>query len=80
MLGVRLSSELEGRLQDLCEETGRTKSYYAKKAIEAFLDDKEDYLKGIAVLEQKEPRVALKDLEKALGLDSWIFKDSSKTT
>ena len=69
MLGVRLNSELEARLENLCEETGRTKSYYAKKAIEEFLDEKEDYLKGIAVLERKEPCVSLKDLEKELGLE-----------
>ena len=69
MLGVRLSTETEDRLKNLCEKTGRTKSYYAKRAIETFLDDKEDYLMGMAVLEKKEPRISLKDLEKELGLD-----------
>jgi len=68
MLGVRLEADLETRLQSLCEETGRTKSYYARKAIETFLDEKEDYLKGIAVLEKKEPCINLEELEKELGL------------
>lgn len=33
MLGLRLDKETEERLENLCKETGRTKSYYAKKAI-----------------------------------------------
>ena len=70
MLGVRLDKETEVRLTHLCEETGRSKSYYAKKAIREFLNDREDYLLGIAALEKREPTISLKDLEKELGLDS----------
>ena len=67
MLGVRLDKETEVRLTHLCEETGRSKSYYAKKAIREFLNDREDYLLGIAALEKREPTISLKDLEKELG-------------
>ena len=70
MLGVRLNSDMEARLASLCEETGRTKSYYTKKALETFLDDREDYLRGIAILEKKESCVSLNELEKEIGLDS----------
>ena len=69
MLGVRLDQETELRLEHLCEETGHTKSYFVKKAIREFLDDREDYLLGIATLEKKESRISLKKLEKKLGLD-----------
>lgn len=69
MLGVRLEAELEARLERLAKQTGRSKSYYAKVAIRQFLEDREDYLLGIAALERKEPRISLDDLERELGLD-----------
>ncbi|HEY5174703.1 MAG TPA: TraY domain-containing protein [Terriglobales bacterium] len=69
MLGIRLDPELESRLERLAKDTGRTKSYYAKLAIKQFLEDREDYLRGIAALERNEPRISLEDLERELGLD-----------
>ena len=69
MLGIRLDPKLESRLERLAKDTGRTKSYYAKLAIKQFLEDREDYLRGIAALERKEPRISLEDLERELGLD-----------
>ncbi len=70
MLGVRLDPELEKRLEDLSKKTGRTKSHYAREAIRQFLEDREDYLKGLAILERKEPTISLEELEKRLGLES----------
>lgn len=69
MLGIRLEPELESRLERLAKETGRSKSYYAKLAIRQFLEDREDYLLGVAALERNEPRISLQDLERELGLD-----------
>jgi RHH-type rel operon transcriptional repressor/antitoxin RelB len=69
MLGIRLDPELESRLERLAKDTGRTKSYYAKLAIKQFLEDREDYLRGIAALERNEPRISLEDLERELGLE-----------
>jgi RHH-type rel operon transcriptional repressor/antitoxin RelB len=43
MLAVRLDKELEDRLERLAEKTGRTKTFYAREAIEAHLDDLEDF-------------------------------------
>jgi len=68
MLGVRLEPELEKRLQALAEKTGRTKSFYAREAIRQFLEDREDYLLGLAVLERNEPVISLEELERRLGL------------
>lgn len=68
MLGVRLNKEIEVRLQNLCQETGHTRSYYAKKALVEFLDDREDYLLGIAALERNETTISLEELEKRIGL------------
>jgi len=69
MLGIRLERALEKRLERLAKETGRSKSYYARLAIQQYLEDREDYLLGIAALERNEPRISLKDLERELGLD-----------
>lgn len=43
MLALRLKPELETRLAILAHKTGRTKTFYATKAIEQQLDDMEDY-------------------------------------
>ena len=72
MLGIRLEPQLEKRLERLAKQTGRTKSYYAKLAIEQFLEDREDYLLGIAALERREPKVSLEDVERELGLERRI--------
>jgi len=69
MLGIRLDPELEEKLESLARETGRSKSYYAREAIRQYLEDREDYLKGIAVLERREPTITLAELERRLGLD-----------
>jgi RHH-type rel operon transcriptional repressor/antitoxin RelB len=70
MLGVRLDAKLEHRLENLCKKSGHTKSYYAKKALKEFLDDREDYLLGISVLQKNETSISLSDLEAKLGLEN----------
>jgi len=52
MLSVRLPESAEARLATLANETGRTKSYYAIKAIEEYLDDLEDIYLAEKVLEK----------------------------
>ncbi len=43
MLAVRLDEATEKQLEALAARTGRTKTYYAREAIEAHLDDLEDF-------------------------------------
>jgi RHH-type rel operon transcriptional repressor/antitoxin RelB len=69
MFSVRLNPDLEKRLEKLSKKTGRSKSYYAKQAIQEFLDEREDYLAAIAVLERNEPTISLENLRKKLGLE-----------
>jgi RHH-type rel operon transcriptional repressor/antitoxin RelB len=69
MLGIRLEPELEEKLDSLAKKTGRSKSYYAREAIRQYLEDREDYRKGIAALERREPTSTLEELERRLGLD-----------
>ncbi len=69
MLGVRLDPELEARLEKLARTTRRSKSYYAREAIRNFLEDREDYIRGIAALERRESAISLAEMERKLGLD-----------
>jgi RHH-type rel operon transcriptional repressor/antitoxin RelB len=72
MLALRLPKSIERRLDRLARKTGRTKSYYAKQAITQFLEDREDYLMGLAELEKlergEEIPVSLDELQRRLGL------------
>lgn len=69
MLAVRLDPKMEEELNKLSKETGRSKSYYVKQAIENFLEDRADYLLALSVLEKNEPRKPMKLVREELGLD-----------
>ena len=69
MLGIRLDTDTEERLERLAKQTGRSKSYYAREAIRTFLEDREDYLIGLAALEKRDPRISLEDLEKEFHVE-----------
>ncbi|ORC29585.1 anti-toxin [Marispirochaeta aestuarii] len=69
MLAVRLDPDMEEKLNKLSKETGRSKSFYVKQALENYLEDREDYLLALSVLEKKEPRKSIKEVRKELGLD-----------
>ena len=43
MLAVQLDAETEERLDWLAAQTGRTKTFYARQAIAAHLDDLEEF-------------------------------------
>jgi RHH-type rel operon transcriptional repressor/antitoxin RelB len=71
MLAVRLDKDLEERLERLAERTGRTKTFYAREAIEAHLDDLEDFFLAEERLRdfRSEDAIPLAEVEKRLGLD-----------
>ena len=52
MLAIRLPEEIENRLAELAKKTGRTKTFYAREAIEKHLEDLEDIYLGLAILER----------------------------
>ena len=72
MLSVRLSSDMEQRLETLAKETQRSKSFYVREAIERSLEDIEDiYLaeKRLENLRAGKSQVhSLADVERDLDL------------
>ena len=63
MVGVKLDKQTEERLEALAEQTGRSKSYYVREALQAYLEEHEDYLVSLSRLEKRGPRVSLEELE-----------------
>ncbi|WP_066481023.1 MULTISPECIES: type II toxin-antitoxin system RelB family antitoxin [unclassified Sphingomonas] len=71
MLAVRIDAETEKRLAALAEKTGRTKTFYAREAILAHLDDLEDFYLAEERMRdfRAEDAIPLADLKRDLGLD-----------
>lgn len=71
MLAVRIDAETEKRLAALAEKTGRTKTFYARQAILAHLDDLEDFYLAEERMRdfRAEDAIPLADLKRDLGLD-----------
>jgi RHH-type rel operon transcriptional repressor/antitoxin RelB len=70
-LALRLPEDVAAELDQLAQETGRSKSYYARRAIIEFLEDRADYLRAVAVLERErgQPNLTLEEVKRELGLD-----------
>jgi RHH-type rel operon transcriptional repressor/antitoxin RelB len=69
MLAIRLSADIEKRLDELSKKTGRTKTYYAREAIVAYIDDLEDYYLAQERLKNPGRRRTMEEVEKELGLE-----------
>lgn len=71
-VSIRLSPEIEQRLNVLAERTGRTKSFYLREIIEQGIQDVEDYYLAADVLERvrkgEEKLISSGELRKALGI------------
>jgi RHH-type transcriptional regulator, rel operon repressor / antitoxin RelB len=80
-MNVRIPDALGNKLQHIADETGRTKSYYIRKAIEAFIEDREDYLLAVSRLEEKNATYhTLEEVIKHLGLENKAARKSRKRT
>lgn len=73
MLAIRLTPDIEKRLTALAKKTGRSKTYYAREAIQEYLDDLEDYYLAEAAMQklrQGKPRTyTLEEVIEKLGLE-----------
>ncbi|MFI6574846.1 TraY domain-containing protein [Nocardiopsis sp. NPDC050513] len=74
MLALRLPAEIEERLEALAKETGRSKSFYAREAIVAHLDELEEIYLAESRLEDlragRSSTTPLSDVMDEYGLES----------
>jgi RHH-type rel operon transcriptional repressor/antitoxin RelB len=68
MLAIRLTPDIEERLNRLTQETGRSKTALAREAILEHLDDLEDFYLAEARARQNRKSIPLIDVERELGL------------
>lgn len=74
-LTLRLPEDINQRLDTLALKTGRTKTFYAREALEQYLEDMEDVYLAEAALEQHR-KSGLKTIShKNLGVDLGILDD-----
>ncbi len=67
MLAIRLPADIENRLDQLAQRTGRTKTFYAREAILEYLEDMEDlYLAEQRSLEIRSGKVKTVPLEEVM--------------
>ena len=73
MIAVRLSKDLEERLDRLAKKTGRTKTYYVREAVTEHIAELEDIYLAERVLERvragKEDTVQLDDMIARYGVE-----------
>jgi RHH-type transcriptional regulator, rel operon repressor / antitoxin RelB len=73
MLAIRLPETIEKRLDRLAKRTGRTKTFYAREAILAHIEDLEDAYLAETALENiragRSKRIPLKSAMKKHGLE-----------
>lgn len=65
---IVVPKELEDRLAEIAESSGRTKDECAAEAILEFIEDKEDYRIAVERLKRNEPTIPLEEIERELGL------------
>lgn len=70
MLAIRISNDIEDRLQQLAHRTGRTKTYYAREALLRFIEDMEDEYLALSRIETPVKRWTLDELEHNVDLES----------
>ena len=71
---VRLKPEIEHRLKYLVQETHRSKSFYIEQALEAYLDEREEFLLASSRWEaykgSGQQGISLTEIEQKMSLDA----------
>lgn len=68
MLAIRLTPEIEKRLDALAKKTGRTKTFYAREAILEHLEDLEDIYLAKQRLGRAGKTHSAEEVKRELGL------------
>jgi len=67
-ISVRLDQETEQRLEALAKTTGRTKTWFIRRAINDYLEEWEDYHIALSRLEQEKEEIDIAEVRRRLGL------------
>ena len=67
---MRISEDLNNKLETLSHQEERSKSYFMRKALISFLEEVEDYEEALSILAQNNKRYTLEEIEKKLGLEN----------
>lgn len=67
-LAIRLSEDINNRLDKLARQTGRTKTFYAREAILEHIDDLEDTYLATERLKKHERTWTMEEVEERLGI------------
>lgn len=66
-LTIRLSEDLDNRLNKLAKRTHRTKTFYAQQAILRYLEDLEDTYDAINIVKEESKSYSLAEVVKDLN-------------
>src|SRR5438874_12288164 len=66
---VRIPVALDERLTRLARQTGRSKSFYARKAIERLVEDTEDYMLGVAAAKAPRRTFSSAEVRRLVGVE-----------
>ena len=67
-LAIRLTPETEKKLALLAKETGKSKSWYARVAIDEYLEEREDFHLALHRLKKEKGETGLREARRKLGL------------
>lgn len=68
-IALRLSQKLDKRLTLLAKKTHRSKSYYAREALENYIEELEDTYLALKILENPGKIYTSAEVRKMCGLD-----------
>ena len=81
---IRLSPEIEQRLDFLASQTGRAKDFYVRELIERAVEDMEDYYLAAHILERirqgTEEVYSAEEVSKSLSRDDRVREDGQIST
>lgn len=70
MLAIRLSRDIEKRLEQLSKKTGRTKAYHVREALIEYINDLEDYYLAADRIANPGRRWTMEEVERESGSES----------
>lgn len=74
-LTIRLSDEIDSRLNQLSKRTHRTKTFYVREAILSYLEDLEDTYDALNALKEPGQNYSMAEVVRDLNLTEEELKD-----